>query len=63
MTINNPQSKSAKPKCEPTSQKQSGIVRYRARNTGIPIPRVKLTENADSTTSTKGWRLIATGIR
>jgi hypothetical protein len=54
MTTKN-DSKAAKPKCEPTSQKQSGTVRYRARNSASPIPRVRLTENADSTTSTRAF--------
>jgi len=56
MTTKKSESKAAKPKCEPTSQKQSGIVRYRARDSANPMPRVRprvrLTENADSTTST-----------
>src|SRR5437660_9443674 len=53
MTTKKPMSKAAKPKREPTSQERSGIVRYRARDSASPMPRVKLTENAVSTTSTE----------
>src|SRR5437588_26906 len=53
MTTKKSMSKAATPKCEPTWQKQRGIVRYRQRDSASPIPRVKLTENAASTTSTK----------
>jgi hypothetical protein len=55
MTTKKSESKAAKPKCEPTSQKQSGIVRYRARDSASPMPRLKLAENADSTTSTEAF--------
>jgi hypothetical protein len=51
MTTKKSMSKAATPKCEPTWQKQRGIVRYRQRDSASPIPRVKLTENAASTTS------------
>ena len=43
MTTKKSESKAAKPKCEPTSQKQSEIVRYSAR------------DSADSTTSTEAF--------
>src|SRR5262249_868463 len=56
------ESKAAKPKGEPTSQKQSGIVRYRARDYANPMRRVRLTENADSTTSTEPTSKKQSGI-
>jgi hypothetical protein len=63
MTTNKYESKAAKPKCEPRSQKQNGIVRYRGRNSAGGMPRVKLTENADSTTSTKALPDVTTKER
>jgi hypothetical protein len=63
MTINDPQSKPAKPKCEPTSQKQSEIVRYRARESTSRIPRKKLTEKPDATRSTKAFPDVTTKER
>jgi hypothetical protein len=43
----------AKPKCAPSYQEQSASVRCRARAAASPMARVKLTKNADSTTSTE----------
>ena len=62
MTTKKSESKPAKPKCQPTSQKQSGIVRYRARDSANPMRRVRLTENADSTTSTEPTSKKQSGI-
>jgi hypothetical protein len=62
MTTNKYESKAAKPKCEPRSQKQNGIVRYRGRNSASGMPRVKLTENADSTTLTEPTSQKQSGI-
>jgi hypothetical protein len=59
-TLNKSESNPVKPKCEPDSQEQR---RYRARNSGSPIPRVRLTENADSTTSTKAFPDVTTKER
>jgi hypothetical protein len=63
MTTKKSMSKAAKPKCEPSSQKQSGIIRYRARDPASPMPRLKSTENADSTTSTKAFPDVTTKER
>jgi hypothetical protein len=62
MTTNKYESKAAKPKCEPRSQKQNGIVRYRGRNSAGGMPRVKLTENADSTTLTEPTSQKQSGV-
>src|SRR5215469_12171902 len=55
MTTKKSGSKPAKPKCEPTSQKHSGVVRHRVLDSASPMPRLKSTENADSTTWTKAF--------
>src|SRR6266576_2306781 len=62
MTTKKSRSKAATPKCEPTWQKQRGIVRYRQRDSASPIPRVKLTENAASTTSPEPTSQKQSGI-
>jgi hypothetical protein len=63
MTTKKSESKPAKPKCEPNSQKQSGIVRHRVLDSASPMPRLKPTENADSTTSTKAFPDVTTKER